>query len=189
MTRTRLIVAATLASCGLFLAMPAAGAVPVPVASSAADTFDSDTASEQYAKRDKDRRRIRKHDRDRSRDRSRPRGRDRDRGYYRDRDRRYYSDRERYRRYRRDHDRGRFRWDYDRREHWRTQRHPRYRYWRGRRLPPRGRFLVIANYWDYYLPAPPYGHYYVREGNDVFLVLEATRLIVDSFILLELLGR
>lgn len=117
---------------------------------------------------------------------------DRDRDYhrrYRDRDHDRYRERDRdYRRYR-DHRHDRYRYDYDRHERWRTKRHPRRPHWLGRRLPMRGPFLVINNYWDYYLPPPPYGHYYVRVDDDIFLVMEATRTIVDVFILLELLGR
>jgi Ni/Co efflux regulator RcnB len=104
---------------------------------------------------------------------------DRDRSRDRRRDRRDFRER----------DRGRYRWEYDRRERWKTNPHPRRPKWKGRRLPRHGRYLAITNYWDYGLRRPPRGHYYVREGNDVFLVLEATRMIIDAFILFELLDR
>ena len=103
--------------------------------------------------------------------------------------RRRDGDRDRYRRGYRDRDGRHWRYDYDRRERWRTGRHPKHRHWHGRRLPPRGGYYVITRYWDYHLPPPPRGYYYVREGNDVFLVLEATRTIIEAFILLELLSR
>lgn len=105
----------------------------------------------------------------------------------RDRARRH--DRDRYDRQYRHRDREPERWEYDHRQHWRGDRHPRRDYWRGRPLPPHGRFLVIPDYWTYRLPPPPRGHYYVRVDNDVFLVMEATRTIIDAFILLELMGR
>jgi len=69
-------------------------------------------------------------------------------------------------------------------KHWRTDRHPRYRYWAGRPLP-RTRYVVIERYNDYYLPPPRRGHYYVQSGSDVFLVAQATHLIVDAFVLLD----
>jgi Ni/Co efflux regulator RcnB len=114
-------------------------------------------------------------------DRYRRRGHDGDRHRARDRHRDRHGDWRRHR--------DRFHWDYDYRERWRTGRHPRKPYWKGRHLPPHGRFYVIRNYWDYHLPPPPHGHYYVRDNDDVFLVIEATRTIIDAFILLELLGR
>ena len=189
MSPIRLIAAATLASCGLFLAQPAiSAAMPATTVlnpAAAVDTADSGLAPTQYAQRDRDRSREweRRTGREHYRDRHKYRDRDRDRDDYRGRDR------DRHRRDFRERDRSRYRWDYDRHERWRTKRHPRRPHWRGRHLPRHGRYLVITNYWDYYLPPPPYGHYYVREGNDVFLVLEATRMIIDAFILFELLGR
>jgi len=181
MSPIRRIAAATLASCGLllfpsaiFAAMPAA---PVPNTLAAPDVEDRNAVPVQYAQRDRDRDRSRDWDRDRSRDRNR------------DRDRRDFRDRNRDRRDFRERDRDRYRWEYDRKERWKTKRHPRRPKWKGRHLPRHGRYLVITNYWDYGLHRPPRGHYYVREGNDVFLVLEATRAIIDAFILFELLDR
>jgi hypothetical protein len=185
MTPIRLLAIATLACCGLFLAPPAISAAipaaPVPGAPAAVDAEDNKTFSAQYAHRERTPGWNQKRSGPRSGDRSRNRewGGDRDRSRDRRRDRRDFRER----------DRGRYRWDYDRRERWKTRRHPRYPYWKGRYLPPRGRYLVITNYWDYYLPRPPHGHFYVREGDDVFLVLEATRSILDAFILFELLDR
>ena len=109
----------------------------------------------------------------------------RDRWNYKDRDRKRYNDRNRYR----DRHYEPYRWDYDHKKHWRSDRHPRRPYWQGRPLPRHGRFLVITDYWNYHLPPPPHGHYYVRVDNDVFLVMEVTRTIIDAFILFELLNR
>lgn len=72
--------------------------------------------------------------------------------------------------------------------HWRTDHHPRHRYWVGRRLP-RVQYVVIEHYDDYYLPPPRRGHYYVRSGNDVYLIAEATHRIIDAFVLLDAVGR
>jgi Ni/Co efflux regulator RcnB len=189
MTPIRLIAIATLAICGLFLAPPAMSAAvptaPAPGAPAVADSEDGKAMPAQYAHRDRNpgwnQKRSGARSGARSGDRSRNREWGGDRGRYRDkrRDRRDYRER----------DRSRYHWDYDRRERWKTRRHPRYPYWKGRYLPPHGRYLVITNYWDYYLPRPPHGHFYVRDGDDVFLVLEATRAILDAFILFELLDR
>jgi len=86
-------------------------------------------------------------------------------------------------------DRDRYRWDYDHHKRWKTQRHPRWSYWKGRRLPPHGRYYVVRDYGAYHLPRPPRGYYYVRDNDDVFLVLETTRTIVDAFVLFQLLNR
>jgi Ni/Co efflux regulator RcnB len=49
--------------------------------------------------------------------------------------------------------------------------------------------VVIHEYDDYYLPPPRRGHYYARVGNDVYLVAEATKRIIDAFVLLDAVGR
>jgi hypothetical protein len=161
MTPIRLIAIATLAICGLFLAPPAMSAAvptaPAPGAPAVADSEDGKAMPAQYAHRDRtpgwNQKRSGARSGARSGDRSRNREWGGDRGRYRDkrRDRRDYRER----------DRSRYHWDYDRRERWKTRRHPRY----------------------------PHGHFYVRDGDDVFLVLEATRAILDAFILFELLDR
>jgi Ni/Co efflux regulator RcnB len=46
-------------------------------------------------------------------------------------------------------------------------------------------YVVLHDYYDYFLPPPPYGHYYVRYGSDIYLIAAATRLIVDAFLLLD----
>jgi len=74
-------------------------------------------------------------------------------------------------------------WD-RRRAHWRPRYHPRYTYWIGRPAP-RVEYIVIQDYRDYYLPPPRYGHYYVRSGSDIYLIAQATHLIVDAFVLLD----
>jgi Ni/Co efflux regulator RcnB len=48
---------------------------------------------------------------------------------------------------------------------------------------------VIRDYDDYYLPPPRRGHYYARVDNDVYLVAEATKRIIDAFVLLDAAGR
>jgi Ni/Co efflux regulator RcnB len=71
---------------------------------------------------------------------------------------------------------------------WHAGHHPRHRSWAGRRLP-RTHYVVIERYNDYYLPPPRRGHYYARVDNDVFLVAQATHLIVDAFVLLDAASR
>jgi Ni/Co efflux regulator RcnB len=92
-------------------------------------------------------------------------------------------------------DRGRhYGWDRDHKHYkkkhkrWHAGHHPRHRYWAGRRLP-RTHYVVIERYNDYYLPPPRRGHYYARVDNDVFLVAQATHLIVDAFVLLDAASR
>lgn len=167
MTPIRSCASAVLAAFGLALAAPAAAApaaalaaVPVAVAPDRAPLAAGTDAAEVILVDKRDRRPP---------------------GYYPPRDNRG----QRYQ----DKHRPQYRYEYDRHERWRTKRSPRYSYWKGRRLPPRGHYYVIRDYRHYYLPPPPRGYYYVRNGNDVFLVLEATRTIIDAFILLELLGR
>ena len=48
---------------------------------------------------------------------------------------------------------------------------------------------MIHEYDDYYLPPPRRGHYYARVDDDVYLVAEATKLIIDAFVLLDAVGR
>jgi len=66
----------------------------------------------------------------------------------------------------------------------RAYHHPQYRYWVGRHLPRRN-FEVVRRYEDYYLPRPGRGTYYARSGNDVYLVAESTRRILDAFLLAD----
>lgn len=105
--------------------------------------------------------------------------RDEDRS--RDRDRRYQRDWDR--------DRSRWRWEYERRERWRTKRHPRHDHWVGQHLPPRRPYMVILDWRNYDLPRPRPGYAYVRVDRDVFLIAEATKRIIDAFVLLEAVGR
>jgi len=49
--------------------------------------------------------------------------------------------------------------------------------------------VVIHEYDDYNLPPPRRGHYYARVDNDVYLVAEATKRIIDAFVLLDAVGR
>lgn len=75
------------------------------------------------------------------------------------------------------------------RHRWHWHRHPRRAYWIGRRFPDGHRdFVVIVDYRRYRLPPPPRRHFYVRVDNDVFLVAEATKRIVDAFVLLSAVG-
>ena len=60
-------------------------------------------------------------------------------------------------------------------------------YYIGRRFP-RVQYVIIDHYDDYYLPPPRRGHYYARVDNDVYLVAEATKLIIDAFVLLDAAG-
>lgn len=142
------------------------------------------------------------------RDGQRGKSRDGDRDRWRDGDRRWDDGRRVERRDYRGHDRGgdgdRHRgWDrgkhygwgdrghpryYGKHNRWRTGHHPRHGYWVGRSLP-RVEYVVIHEYNDYYLPPPRRGHYYVRHGSDVYLVAEATKRIIDAFVLLDAAGR
>ncbi len=75
-----------------------------------------------------------------------------------------------------------------RRVYWR--RHPRHGYWIGRRFPFHHRhYVVIVDYDRYYLPPPRRGHFYVRVDDDVFLVAEASKRIIDAFVLLHAAAR
>lgn len=65
-------------------------------------------------------------------------------------------------------------------------RHPRRAYWVGRRFPYERRYyVVIRDYHHYHLPPPPRGHFYARVDDEVFLVAEATKRIIDAFVLLD----
>ena len=48
---------------------------------------------------------------------------------------------------------------------------------------------MIHEYDDYNLPPPRRGQYYARVDNDVYLVAEATKRIIDAFVLLDAVGR
>lgn len=71
---------------------------------------------------------------------------------------------------------------------WHARQHPRHRHWRGRHVS-RGNYEVFRDYDRYRLPRPRRGQFYARSGNDVFLVSEATRRIIDAFLLQNTLGR
>lgn len=71
---------------------------------------------------------------------------------------------------------------------WHAQKHPRHRYWHGRHFP-RVKYVVIRDYDRYYLPPPRRGHFYARVDNDVFLVAEGTKRIIDAFVLFDAVGR
>lgn len=71
---------------------------------------------------------------------------------------------------------------------WGWRHHPRQGHWRGRPFR-HDRHSRIRDHGDYRLPPPWRGQFYARSGNDVFLVDEATRQIVDAFVLYNLLGR
>ncbi|HSF94795.1 MAG TPA: RcnB family protein [Thermohalobaculum sp.] len=123
-------------------------------------------------------------------------------GRYDDRDWRHGRDRghKHYRRHDDRHDRGHhYGWKRGKHDGWRddhrygrvhlrSHHHPRHRYWVGRRAPRRD-VIVVYNYEEYYLPRPRRGHYYARVDNDVFLVAEATRRIIDAFVLLDAAAR
>jgi Ni/Co efflux regulator RcnB len=160
MSLPRLLAAATLASLGLTIPGP------VPAVAQPCATASDCTSAAQYQRQD-DRR---------GRDEYQSRNRDRDRNDDRDR------------RYDRNRDRDQFRWEYERNHHWRTQRSPRHDHWVGQRLPSRGAYIVILDYWDYGLPRPRPGYAYVRADRDVFLIAEATKRIIDAFVLLEAAG-
>jgi hypothetical protein len=161
---------------------------------------DRTRRSDRDWRRDGDR--TRRSDRDWRRDGDRTRHSDRD--WRRDHDRTRRSDRDWRRDDRRDHgkhyrrDRGKhYGWDRGKhygwnkgkkRKHWRARHHPRHNYYIGRRFP-RVQYVVIDRYDDYYLPPPRRGHYYARVDNDVYLVAEATKLIIDAFVLLDATGR
>lgn len=177
------------------------------------NTDESEQWRRRDGKSDGDRTRTRSDDRQRSNDDGRARSQRTDREWRRDgnRDRTQRSDRS----WRRDNDRGRtqrsdrnwrrdgngnngnhFGWDRgnhygwdkgQKRKHWRARQHPRHRYYVGRQMP-RVQYVVIHEYNDYYLPPPRRGHYYARVDNDVYLVAEATKLIIDAFVLLDAAG-
>lgn len=185
----RLLAAALAASAGLALSLPA---IAAPAAAPAVNVIqigswdrDANRSTQGDWRRDDrgdhrrdrradrrddrwDRRADRRDDRWDRRDRGNHYGWDRGRHYgWRDGDRKYYKNGQ---------------------KHWRAGHHPRHRYWAGRRLP-RTQYVVIERYDDYYLPPPRRGHYYVRSGNDVFLIAQATHLIVDAFVLLDAASR
>lgn len=72
-------------------------------------------------------------------------------------------------------------------QRWHTRHHPRHREWVGRPFP-RGGYSVIQDYYSYGLPTPYRGQFYARSDNDVFLVDEATRRILDAFVLYNAFG-
>lgn len=136
-----------------------------------------------------DRRRMHDGDRDRprhsDRDWRRDGGRGGDRFYGHDRDWRDYGhDR---RRHDYGHDRGNH-YGWYKQKHWRARHHPRHDYWVGRRFP-RVEYVIIDHYDDYYLPPPRHGHYYARVDNDVYLIAEGTKLIIDAFVLFDAASR
>jgi Ni/Co efflux regulator RcnB len=146
---------------------------------------------------DGDRTRTRRSDRDWRRDGDRTRHSDRDRRRYGDRGHTRHSGRD----WRRDgrHDNGNH-YGWQRGKHygwnkgkkyrrWRARHHPRHGHYVGRYLPRRTRYVVIRDYDDYYLPPPRRGHYYARVDNDVYLVAEATKLVIDAFVLLDAASR
>lgn len=49
--------------------------------------------------------------------------------------------------------------------------------------------MVILDWRDYGLPLPRPSYAYVRVDRDVYLISEATRRIIDAFVLLEAAGR
>lgn len=73
-------------------------------------------------------------------------------------------------------------------KHRHARHHPRHDYWAGRHFR-HSRYVVIRDYGDYYLPPPPYGHFYARVDRDVFLVAEGTKRIIDAFVLFDAVGR
>ena len=201
MISVRILAAAVLASSGLVLSSPALAA---PKESASVVVSGSNVML--VRERRHDRGRAHETGREWSRDR---RGHDR-RDWNRGGDRGYRSDRNR--RTRRDWgqhvgrgrhygwDRGRHRgWDRgrghsghghgyhaERRRH--ARYHPRHGYWVGRRFT-RVEYVVIHDYDYYYLPPPRRGQYYARVDNDVYLVAEATKRIIDAFVLLDAVGR
>jgi len=136
-----------------------------------------------------DRKRMHDGDRDRprysDRDWRRDGDRDHDRHYGHDRDRRYYGHDHGRRYY--GHDHGNH-YGWEKQKHWRARHHPRHHYWVGRRFP-RVEYVVIDHYDDYYLPPPRHGHYYARVDNDVYLIAEGTKLIIDAFVLFDAASR
>ncbi len=53
---------------------------------------------------------------------------------------------------------------------------------RGEHLPYEYRRQVVYDYGRYDLPPPPYGHHYVRAGDDTYLIQIATGLILNAFL-------
>ncbi len=79
------------------------------------------------------------------------------------------------------------RWEKQHRR-WHARPHPRNRHWRGRQVS-RGNLVMLRDYDRYQLPRPRRGQFYARSGNDVFLISEVTRRIIDAFLLQNTLGR
>ena len=65
---------------------------------------------------------------------------------------------------------------------WHARQHPQRSAWVGRPFR-REDFSVLRDYGDYRLPPPWGGQFYARSGDDVFLVDEASRVILDAFLL------
>lgn len=185
MISVRILAAAVLASSGLVLSAPALAAPKesAPVVASGGNVM-------LVKERRHDRGRAHETDRERWRDRrgDRQRRARRDWDRHGDRGRHYGWDRGRHRGW----DRGRGHSGHghghhaERRRH--ARHHPRHGYWVGRRFP-RVDYVVIHEYDDYYLPPPRRGQYYARVDNDVYLVAEATKRIIDAFVLLDAVGR
>ncbi len=74
------------------------------------------------------------------------------------------------------------------RRRWRARQHPRHREWIGRPFRYDG-YSMLRDYDDYYLPRPQGGSFYARNGSNVFLVDEATRIILDAFLLSDAFRR
>lgn len=52
----------------------------------------------------------------------------------------------------------------------------------GRKLPADVRYVVISNYDQQHLSAPPAGHYYAQVDDRVLLIQASTRLVLDALI-------
>lgn len=167
------IAAAVIALAGLGLSAPAEAA-PKDVAGVAVSAGDVLLAGH----RDRDDRRDWRHGRDDRRDWDRDRGQkhgwDRGRGH----DRHWRDDRRK---------KAQKHWG---KQHarWRLHHHPHRRHWLGRHFAWRG-YDHIRHHDRYGLRPPPHGHFYARIDNDVFLVAEATRRIIDAFVLVDAVGR
>lgn len=79
------------------------------------------------------------------------------------------------------------RWEKQRRR-WHARQHPRRHHWIGRPFRYDG-YSVLRDFDNFFLPPMGPGQFYARSDNDVFLVDEATRRIIDAFVLYNALAR
>lgn len=151
------------------------------------DRDDRDRRHHRQGKRDHDRgkhlgwERGRGHDRDwrrgRGHDRDWWRGRGHDRDWAKKRQKKWAKERRKWAKQQRQH---RKEWAKQQRR-WHARQHPRHPRWVGRPFR-HDRYSVLREFDRYSLPPPWGGQFYAQSGNEIFLVDEATRMILDAFV-------